>query len=313
MIVAITGARGFIARRLAAAHVAKGDEVRVLTRKTGIVPGCQCFVGDLAADGGIPDPFLDGVDVLYHCAAELRDESLMAAVNVWGTSRLLSSASGRIRRWVQLSSVGVYGHRMSGDVIEETNLSPENSYERSKAEADRLVMDAAVSGEFEWTLLRPSIVFGPDMPNQSVFQLAAMIRRGLFCFVGPPGASANYIPVDNVVDALLLCGMHPAAKGQIFNLSDWMTIEDFVGHIAGILGVRMPKLHLPLAPMSALAAVAGMLPGSPLSASRIAALSGRCRYPATRLETILGYRHRVSLAEGLRATLNVLNEVGVCH
>lgn len=301
MIVAITGARGFIGRRLAAAHVARGDEVRVLTRGHGgsVPQGCERFVGDLAVPDALPAGFVVGADVLYHCAAELHDESLMQAVNVDGTSRLLDLAAGRVRRWAQLSSVGIYGCRRTGEVREDAAPNPANAYERTKAEADRLVVAAAERGGFEWTMLRPSNVYGPDMPNASLRQLAAAVRRGLFFFIGTPGAAANYVHVDNVVAALVLCGTHPRAAGQVFNVSDWCTFEDFVGTVAAACGVPAPRCRLPEAPLRMLATAFSWLSANPLTTARIDAMTGRATYPTDRIMAELGYVPVVRMEEGV--------------
>lgn len=309
MIVAITGARGFIGRPLAEAHAARGDEVRILTRRqddaTPLPNGCTAFIGDLTIPDGIPAAFLTGVDVLYHCAAELRDDSIMEAVNVDGTRHLLAIASGRIRRWVQLSSVGVYGPQREGTVLEDAPLNPINTYERTKAEADRLVAEAAMRGGFEWTMLRPSIVFGPDMPNPSLRQLAAMVRRGLFFFIGAPGATANYVYVDNVVSALVLCGTTPRAAGQTYNLSDCRSFEDFIAAIAAACGVPIPVRRLPESLVRALAVLLCWLPRNPLTLARVDAMTGRSSYPIDKIEAELGYGHVVSMEAGIVATLGV--------
>lgn len=313
MIVAITGARGFIGWRLAAAHAARRDDVRILTRIPDATPpsGYTTFVGDLTVSDTVPAAFLDGVDVLYHCAAELRDESAMAAVNVGGTRRLLELAPGRIRRWVQLSSVGVYGPRRAGAVYEDATPNPANAYERTKAEADRLVMEAAAEGGFEWTMLRPSIVYGPDMPNASLRQLAAMVRRGLFFFIGAPGAMANYVHVDDVVAALVLCGTHPCAPGRVFNLSACRAFEDFIAAIAAACGVPMPTRRLPEGLVRMLAAAFGWLPGNPLTAARIDAMTGRVTYPADRIAAELGFVCQVPLDAGIAQTLGSRTQAGV--
>lgn len=312
MIVSITGARGFIGRRLAAAHAERGDEVRVLTRTVDctLPNGYTAFVGDLAVPDTVPAAFLDGAEVFYHCAGELRNESAMAAVNVGGTRRLLGLAPGRIHRWVQLSSVGVYGPRRAGAVYEDAPLNPANTYERTKAEADRLVEEAAAEGGFEWTMLRPSIVYGPGMPNASLRQLAAMVRRGLFFFIGGPGARANYVHVDDVVAALVLCGTHPRAPGRVFNLSDCSAFEDFIAAIAAACGVSMPKRRLPERLVRMLAAAFGWLPGNPLTVARIDAMTGRATYPADRIAAELGFACQVPLAAGIAQTLGIKTGAG---
>lgn len=304
--IALSGATGFIARRLVAKLVADGNEVKALTRRSGcagLPAGVNLVRGDLTGDDAALSELLDGADVFFHCAAELRDPARMETVNITGTEKLLRMAAGRIDRWVQLSSVGVYGRHGAGDITEETPLVPENTYERSKAKADRLVAEGAARGGFEFSILRPSIVFGEGMSNQSLRQLAAMIRRGLFFFIGPMGASANYIHVDNVVQALMLCGVHPSAAGHVFNLSDHRSMEVFAGEIASILRVPAPTIRLPAPPIRLMAGLAGIIPGSPLTAARLDALTGRVRYPIGRIQRELGYAHVVSMEEGLARTI----------
>jgi nucleoside-diphosphate-sugar epimerase len=212
MIVAVTGASGFIGSALIDKLMARGDTVRVLTRQaSGRWPrGIAVHVADLTDPGALPalSAFCDGADVLFHCAGDYRDDSRMAALHVSGTQRLLQAARGRVGpplHWVQLSSVGAYGPHRDGIVTEDSPLAPVGPYETTKTESDRLVLAEVAAGRLVATLLRPSTVFGPSMPNQSVFQLIGAIDRGRFFFIGPPGASANYISFAGVVEALLLC------------------------------------------------------------------------------------------------------------
>ena len=300
VIVAVTGGSGFIGRRLVAEHLARGDRVRVLTRRER-VEGCAAaalYRGDLGDPGNEAaslEAFVDGADVLYHCAGEIRDPVRMQAVHVQGSARLLRCARGRVGRWVQLSSVGAYGPRRSGEITEATPSQPAGSYETTKVESDRLVQDSGLA----YSILRPAIVFGAGMTNRSLYQMIAMIDRGLFCFVGPEGASANYVHVDNVVQALTLCAVRPEAPGRVYNLSDHCSMERFVALIAGALGKSEPRLRLPEAFMRACAGVLGRLPGFPLTPARIDALTNRCSYPITRICRELGYSHRVSMQQGM--------------
>lgn len=301
-VVAITGGTGFVGRHLVARHVALGDEVRYLTRTADAppLPGAICHVGDLGGPGDELKRFVLGVDVLYHCAAELQDASRMEETNVAGTRNLLQTAQGGIGRWVQLSSTGVYGVQRGGEVDEDTALCPGNPYERSKAVADALVRDAAAGAGLPCVLLRPSNVYGADMSNQSLFQFIRMIDKGLFFFIGPRGAMANYIHVENVVDALLACGQAALPQnGRAYIVSDHCTLEAFVDIVATQLGQRAPRLRLPL-PLARVAAnLFGRMPGFPLKPSRVAALTDRTVYRTDRIVCELGYRNRITLEQGL--------------
>lgn len=301
-VVAITGGTGFLGRHLVGRHVALGDEVRYLTRSTSkaAVPGAKPVVGDLRSGVGLKS-IVAGADVLYHCAAELNDSSQMDEVNVLGTRRLLEWVQRDVGVWVQLSSTGVYGPKRCGVVEEVSPLAPVNPYELSKAGADDLVLEAARRGLGSvCVIVRPSNIYGPDMPNQSLFQLIRMIDKGLFFYIGSPGATANYVHVENVVDALMLAAGSPLPEnGRAYIVSDHCTLEEFVSMIAEALGKKPPRIRLPEGPVRLAARLCEGIPGFPLTTSRIDALTNRVVYSSRRIEEELGYRHRITMADGI--------------
>lgn len=303
MKVAITGGSGFIGRKLVYRHLSQGDELRVLSRRAsgddidtrGLL---KWYQGDLLTNENL-ESFVDGADILYHCAGEIRYENRMKALHVDGTRRLIKAATGRIGRWVQLSSVGAYGKILEGSVNEQTELNPSGMYEITKVDSDGLVFRAACDGAFECVVLRPSNVYGANMSNQSLHSLIEMIRRGWFFFIGEPGASANYIHVNNVVEGLSLCGMQVAARGQVYNLSDHRTMEQFVASIANSLGKTMPTLRLPEWPIRQSIKLLGNIKSFPLTAARVDALTGRAIYATDKIEKELNYHHIVTMEAGL--------------
>jgi nucleoside-diphosphate-sugar epimerase len=302
VIVAVTGGTGFIGRHLISRHIARGDTVRYLTRNptSKRIDGASVFAGDLALAGESLRQFVQGADVLYHCAAELRDEVDMHSTNVLGTGNLIAAAKGEIGRWVQLSSTGVYGRGLHGDVDEESAVKPENAYESSKAASDNLLHDAAVANEFPFVVVRPSNVYATDMPNQSLFQLIKMIDKGLFFYIGHPGAKANYVHVENVIDAMMLCAIVDLpSNGRTYIVSDYRTLEEFVGIVAAVLEKASPQVRLPEGLVRTVCAVAGKLPGFPLTQSRIDALTSRTVYRSGRIKSELGFENRVSMEEGI--------------
>jgi nucleoside-diphosphate-sugar epimerase len=302
MLVGITGASGFVGSALMRRHVDAGDVVRCLTRQSKAISqsGVQVIEGDLERPDNALARFSDGCDVLYHCAGEVRDVRRMHAVNVEGVRALLRAAAGRIGRWVQLSSVGVYGSSQSGLISEDTPLAPRGIYEQTKADADALVTEAGRLRDIaSYAVLRPSIVFGPGMPNQSIAQMMRMVQHRLFFYIGRSGASANYVHVSNVADALLLCGTSPHADGQVYNLSDWCTVEDFAGAIADALGCPRPRLRLPEWPVRRAVRIANSIATLPLTDSRVDALVNRSRYSIQRIQRDLKFSLAVSIPTGL--------------
>lgn len=306
MQVAITGGRGFIGSILVKHHLQHGDDVRILTRKVESHPDdsstqLEIYHADLTKQSKVLNDFVDGVDVLYHCAGESNNEDLMYQTHVEGTKYLIAVAAGKIGRWVQLSSVGVYGQQFKGSVREDSELKPVGTYETTKMLSEQLVMDAGNEKSFSWIILRPSTVYGSTMTNQSLHQLVSRINRSQFFFIGRAGASANYIHVDNVIQALYLCASCESRYlGSVYNVSDYVHLEDFVTMISDNLGLANISLRIPEWPIRFITRILENIPGFPLTTSRIDALTNRANYPITKISNDLGYQAVVSMQEGIR-------------
>lgn len=308
MRAAVTGGSGFIGRVLIDHLLTEGWDVTVLSRRAAQTtsPGKLRHVqGDLLEAGPHLGELLRGSDVLFHCAGELYRPAIMEALHVGGTRNLLQAIAEQaptVRpHWVQLSSVGAYGPPQMGAseprVIEEgTPPHPVGPYETTKTQADELVLAAGQAGLITQTIVRPANVFGEAMTNQSLRALLQMIRRGLFFYIGKPGAIANYVHVEDVVAALIACARHPNARGQIYNLSNDCTLETLAEGSARAFDVRPPSLHIPESAMRMIAYMGSALPRFPLTNERINALVSRTRYPSDKIERELGIKATISVA-----------------
>lgn len=248
MIVAITGGGGFIGGELVLRHLKIGDEVRVLSRNTKdnsflSEQPVKWFQIDVD-DNAILEAFVDGADILYHCAGETYNKQLMQSVNVEFTQKLIVVATGVISKWVQLSTVGVYGHYHDGLISEESPCNPVTAYEKTKLEADKLVIQAAKQGAFKYVLFRPTIVYGERMRSTALYRLFSHINRGTFFFIGSK-VIANYVHVSNVVDAMIFSAKSDKASDQTYIVSDSCAMEHFVSTICIELNVKKPSIRIP--------------------------------------------------------------------
>ena len=303
MQISITGATGFIGKRLVRYYEERGATIHLLSRKDMRITGAgtRLFQRDLSISDSIDlIDFVEGSDVVYHCAAELSNVSSMREVNITGTQKLFDAACGRVGRWVQLSSVGVYGQPRSGLVEENHVPDPHNEYEISKLAADEWLREQSKQHGTALTILRPSTVFADDMPNQSLFQLIGAIRHGRFCFIGSKRSQMNYVHADNVLEALVLCGHHAEAAGETFIVSEHLDIGDFTGVVADQLHCARPGIVIPEKVARAVAALASGIPRFPLTASRIDALTSQCIFSEGHIRNQLGYVPKIDLEQGLR-------------
>ena len=296
MIIAITGGSGFIGSLLVDKHLKQGDQVRLLSRNTLLKrKNVQYFLGDLSSSSVDLSDFVDSVDILYHCAGEVNNESLMQELHVNGPQRLIDAAQGKIGRWVQLSSVGAYGPsrpvaNIERVVTEETPTNPIGMYEVTKTLADELIIQASKDGWFTYSILRPSNVFGKDMPNSSIRQLGRMIRSNLFFYIGKPGAVSNYVHVDDVAEALALCGFDSRAKNQVFNLSNDCDQAIVINALAEKFNVSVPRLRMNESFVRFISFLFSWLPMFPLKKSRIDSLVGKTLYSTDKIERMLKFK-----------------------
>lgn len=294
-IIAVTGGTGFIGREIVNLHINKGDCVRLLSRTPKENKSkLEYFNGDLTKSNSDLSKFLDGVDILYHCAGERTDDSKMTELHVNGTKRLISAGRGKIGRWIQLSSVGVYGLRREGIVDENSLENPFTVYEHTKALSDNVVRNSGLP----FVILRPSIVFGEKMPNQSLNKLIRSLRNHLFFFIGEKNKSiVNYVHVEDVAEAMIYCGSCETALGEVFNLSQSTSVENMINSFLSATNSKNLILRLPENFVRFLVSFFGRIPIFPLTKSRVDALTGACVYKSDKLKKILKFEFQMSLEE----------------
>ena len=311
MTIGISGSAGFIGAVLLRTLQASGASLRLLSRHPKANTDQHTYFAADLTDASSPlDGVFEGVDVFYHCAGQLSDESTMRALHVDGTLRLLDELTAHFRRnqtplhWVQLSSVGVYGGLSNAtkavQITESSPLQPVGEYEVTKAESDQLIVQfASTEPLFSYSILRPSNVIGPTMSNGSIRALITMIEKKLFFYIGARDAIATYVHVDDVVDALMLCGTDERARGQVFNLSNDCSFADIVNAVATHAGIKPPTLCIPELPLRALVAVLSLVIKVPLTQDRINALINKASYPTDKLDAVLGFTPRRSIPSSI--------------
>lgn len=161
----VTGATGVVGRYIADALLAQEGRVRIVTRRS-IKPwhaNLEIVEGDLQ-DGKVIKRSLTGVDSVYHCAAEFFNQKLIWEANVHITERLLEAlASQPARYFCYMGSAGVLGASSDEWVDETTPCHPRDLYERSKWEAEKIVLSTSLNMNI--CVLRPVFVVAPGRPG----------------------------------------------------------------------------------------------------------------------------------------------------
>jgi len=301
--ILLTGASGFVGSHFLRHALGQGFHVIALTRYLRdeyFHANLEWRVADLTIEQNWGQ-LLESVDVVVNIAAEITNEILIQSVNYDGPLRLFNaSIDAGVRRWVQLSSVGTYGPVQKGVVVEDRDDRPESRYEKSKSDFDIMLIEASKFSSIEVSIVRPSNVYGLGMRNRSIEQLLGVISKNLFAFVGPVNASANYVHVQDVVQALDLCVSHPNAANQIYIVSAWATIETMICGLAAGAGVNPPFRRVSFTVACWLANVMQNWSYWPLTLGRIHAMSARCSYSTGKIEKELGWKLTVSVEDGMR-------------
>lgn len=163
--------------------------------------------------------------VLVHLAAfvphipsrEDKARDMIIDVNLRGTSVLLDSLKGRLKKVVYISTLEVYGKPVYLPIDEKHPANPVTYYGLSKLMAESYARVFCLKNAIEYVSLRLSCVYGPGenydraIPN---FIKAALKNSGIKIY-GNGQDLRDYIFIDDAVNAILLAARSSGTKGQI--------------------------------------------------------------------------------------------------
>jgi 2-alkyl-3-oxoalkanoate reductase len=251
----VTGANGFLGRRVVAALLAQGHTVRALVRPAttaediGWPDSVEIVRGDLRSARELA-PAFDGVEVLVHLAAAVTGgDDAMFASTVSGTERLLTAMAGSdCRRIVLASSFAVYDWSAIHGTLDESSpiesgadLYRRDGYTIAKSWQERVTRRFAAQHGWDLTVLRPGFIWGRD--HGYLAACGQQIGR-LHVVIGP----FTHLPlthVDNCADLFARVAADPRAAGQTLNVVDgpgeriWTYLGNHLRR-SGEGGVRVP-------------------------------------------------------------------------
>lgn len=319
MTALVTGGTGFVGAAIVRALLARGAAVRALVRAGNDRRNLEGL--DVAlVEGDLLDPdslarALDGIDSLYHAAADYRlwvpDPDAMHAVNVKGTRSLMEAAKAAgVKRIVYTSSVATLGTCRSGAGANETTPATlaemVGPYKRSKFLAEQMVRDMTAEG-LPAVIVNPSAPVGPrdikPTPTGRMVRHAAEGKIPAFVDTG-----LNLVHVEDVAAGHLLAHDHGQIGERYILGGENMTLQDMLTLIRSLTGQKGPAIRLPrraLYPLAAGAEAWARLRGTgePIMSVTALQIAGRRMfYSSAKAERELGYRHRPA-EEALRAAI----------
>jgi UDP-glucose 4-epimerase len=296
----ITGAAGFLGSALANRLVREGHQVRGLDDLSTGDPQ-RLSPGALFTRGDVNDrpklwTLLQEVDCVYHLAARvLVAESILYpreynASNVGGTVSLMEAMRDvGVRRVVLISSGAVYGDQGDQPLREDASLDPHSPYAVSKLAAEYYVRTIGDLWGIETVSLRVFNAYGPGQhlpashPPVIPNFLRQAVRNGTLVVHGDGAQTRDYVFVGDVVDAMVAAATASSVGRRVINVGSGTetSVRDLVNLVMTATNSKAEVIYNPRTD-----------PGV-----------SRMRADISLAREKLGYRPRISLAEGLRLTL----------
>jgi nucleoside-diphosphate-sugar epimerase len=313
----ITGASGFLGQSVVAEAAARGHAVVAMIRapREFSRANVQTVVADLRSRTNLPES-LTGCDAVLHlAAAKSGDLYTQLAGTVFATENLLwAMDQAAVGRLVHISSFSVYDfiNMPAHSLLDESApladpMGDRDDYAITKILQERLVIDHAKKNNWQWTVLRPGMLYGRgNLFNARVGQKNGntWLRTG-----GSARIPLNY--VENCAQAIVLAAETPVADGQIFNVVDdeAPTQRHYAKLIAARTTPRPRIIPVPWTVMRMLARSIAILnklflggrakvPGV-LIPSRLHARCKPLRYSNTKIKSALGWSPRYDLVTAL--------------
>jgi predicted dehydrogenase/nucleoside-diphosphate-sugar epimerase len=315
--VLVTGAGGFLGRRLVDALLEGGRSVRALVRRpSNTLPDhllLRLTYGDLGQPE-VVDAAMDGIETVFHVGATTNGglEDYQCGT-IWGTQNVVEAAlRHHVKKIVHVSSLGIldYVRLPEGSSVDEHSPLEQfpdqrGYYAKTKLQAEQIILGGVARG-LNAVLVRPGQIFGPGAEHVAPYGVFSLGRRWIV--MGRGQMELPLIYVDDVVDALIKAADAPTAPGEIVQVVDDQKITQ--REYISVCMKKLQPLRASYMPMPLLYGAAVMLEvlgralgrSVPLTRYRLRALKGHLRFDCTAASRQLGWKPRTGVAEGMKIT-----------
>lgn len=282
MTILLTGASGFTGSHLYRLMQADGLAPRCLARRSSDVTGLQDVVhGDIGDAGSLARAF-EGVDTLINTASI-----------GFGHAPVLVEAAERagVKRAIFISTTALF-----------TQLNASSKSVRIAAE------DRIRASSLQWTIIRPTMIYGTARDRNMVRLIRVLRRWPVIPVVGDGNHLQQPIYVDDVGRAVLGALRHDVTIGKAYNVAgrEPLTFNAVIDTITRLLGRRVRKVHVPVAPVVAtLAAIERTGLKLPVKSEQILRLNENKAFPYDDAARDFSYAP-MSFEEGIRLEIESL-------
>jgi len=317
--VLVTGATGFIGRRLCQSLAERGIEVRAVYRGQpgGASPGTEWWHIPRFDEVEAMTGAMRGVECAVHLAG-LAHQIGRAGEGRWEEffhtnvtlTRVLAQSCKRagVQRLVFLSSIAATRGAENSPVTTAMSPAPESDYGRSKLQAEIALEEELRNSPVDWCILRPPVIYGPGNPG-NMERLLRLVSKGLPLPIGAIRNRRSFMYIENLVDAILRVTEY---RGQI--RATWMIGDDtqlstpeLVRALAIAAGLRPRIFRMPLRvlrTLGRLADVAGRATGRslPLDTYTVSKLTESLAVDSSEFRRQFAWQPPVPVEAALRMT-----------
>ncbi|HEY8560605.1 MAG TPA: NAD-dependent epimerase/dehydratase family protein [Pyrinomonadaceae bacterium] len=257
--ILITGASGFVGKSLVCElsmnplfqiHGVIGNGRLADAERRSFREVFRADIADYSTLGALEK--LREVETLVHCAGLAHQFGPINAgefrrVNVGGTENVLHLAEEiRVRHFILLSSVAVYGKHGKRNVAERDVCRPEGSYAESKLEAENLALEFCKRNNIELTVLRLATVIG-EGDRGNTMRLISIIDRNRFLWVGNGLNKKSLLyKTDAAKGIRKVIETRQASRAGIYNLTgEAVAMAEIVETVAAALRRKTPSVRIP--------------------------------------------------------------------
>lgn len=327
----VTGGTGFIGRYLVRRLIEEGHTVRVLARSVDKArdlfgDAIEVIEGDISKVEALKKG-VDRADYLFHLAAQVGDygpKKEFYRVNVEGTRALLDAweeANGGDKKgcFVYMSTNAVTGMKRTKVTDESAPYSNTGGhYGITKGIAEKMILDRCAENGLHGVVVRPSVVYGPGSTNW-VLRPLERIKAGKMIYIDGGRGYCWHVYVDNLIDAVILAAESDKAAGEIFIISDGnneTTWREYFTKLAICAGCPTDAKNLPkfvaMTAGRAMYLLYKLFSIKPvLTPMNVGILTSGAGVSIEKAKTILGYKPKVDLDEGMRRVGVWLKEEGL--
>jgi nucleoside-diphosphate-sugar epimerase len=320
----VTGASGFTGGYLVKNLLMHNYAVRVLARPKSDISALKDLPVEFAF-GELQDKnkvlhAVDGVDTVFHIAALYRAANVPVSdywdVNVRGTGNLLEAAlAAGVKRFLHCSTCGVHGHIQHPPADENAPIEPEDIYQLTKYEGEKLARSYYENHGLPVTIVRPVGIYGPG--DDRMLKLYRSIQKQRFIMFGGGQVLYHLTFVTDTVEGFRLAAEKDIAIGQTYIIAgeSYTTLMGFATMVAEELGVHPPQWTPPVWPVEIVAHLCEKVCvplrlQPPIYPRRVHIFTHDRAFDISKAKRELEYAPLVGMKEGIRRTTDWYIEKG---